>query len=134
MAHLARIHPWQATAIKPPVTVPAPGPAADFSAREWAVIQDARREALWTVRPFGLLRRLWNRAIGRTNPKLANEQLEALRTAAVLSWNYGFNIASEDIQAFLSAGFDISQYELLVSSIRAAKRPPRRRANVEALA
>ncbi len=38
---------------------------------------------------------------------------------AVLSWNFGFSIPGEDIADFLSAGFTIEQYELLVSTVRA---------------
>ena len=65
--------------------------------------------------------------MGRTgSPQLANERLEALRRMAVLSWHYGFTVPGDDVADFLSAGFSPDQYELMVSSIRAALRVPQR--------
>lgn len=115
MAFLARIEP----AGNDMVALPARGKSSSprFSDLEWSVIRLARIDALWTIRPAGRLRRAWNRFIGRGNPELANPQLEALRRIAVLSWHYGFTVASEAVADFISAGFSLAQYELLVSSI-----------------
>jgi hypothetical protein len=101
----------------------SPGPAAepDFSPLEWSIIRLSRGDRLWTIRSPGPLRRVTNWLIGRsTNPALANERLEALRRIAVLSWHYGFAVAGEDVADFLSAGFTLDQYELLVTNVRRA--------------
>ena len=98
------------------------------------MIRYANRDRLWTVRPFGPLRQLWNWWGGRGNPKLASERLEALRTAAVLSRIFGFTVPGEDVAAFLSAGFTADQYELLVRSVREAQRPRRAPLSTEAFA
>ena len=115
MAYLARIDADGTDAVVLP-TLALSG-SSGFSDLEWSVIRLARIDALWTIRPAGRLRRAWNRFIGRGNPELANPQLEALRRTAVLSWHYGFTVAGEAVADFLSAGFSISQYELLVTSI-----------------
>ena len=91
-----------------------------FSDLEWSIIRLARVDDLWTIRSRGLLRRIWNRLTGRGNPELANERLEALRRISVLSWHFGFSVPGEDVAEFLTAGFSPDQYELLVSSVRAA--------------
>lgn len=134
MAYLARIETHNAMPMARPMLVPVEHRAADFATREWAVIRDARRDALWTVRPFGLARRWWNRLSGRSNPKLASERLEALRTVAVLSWQFGYQIAGEDVAAFVAAGFSLDHYELLVTRIQASQRSPRTRFVTEAQA
>ena len=121
MAYLERIESNGAEALSfAAIALPAVC-SANFTSLEWAVIRDARRDRLWTVRPIGVLRRFWNWWGGRGNPKLASERLEALRTAAVLSWHYSFTVPGEDVADFLSAGFTSDQYELLVSSIREAR-------------
>lgn len=98
----------------------AVGTAADFSPLEWSIIRLSRQDRLWTIRRLGPIRRLWNSLIGRGNPQLANDRLEALRRMAVLSWNFGFTVHGRDVADFLAAGFSPEQYELLVSSIRSA--------------
>ena len=115
MAYLARIEPSDSDAIGLPAVANDTSPG--FSDLEWSVIRLARIDELWTIRPAGRLRRAGNRFLGRGNPELANPKLEALRRIAVLSWNYGFTVAGEAVADFLSAGFSIAQYELLVSSI-----------------
>lgn len=121
MAYLERIESSGAEALSFAAFALPAAHSADFTPLEWSVIRDAHRDRLWTVRPIGVLRRFWNWWGGRGNPKLANERLEALRTAAVLSWHYSFAIPGEDVTDFLSAGFTSDQYELLVSSIRDAR-------------
>lgn len=125
MAYLARIesHTAQPVAFLPKV-VPAPAlvaPAPDFSALEWSVIRLARVDSLATLREPGPIGRFINWLMGRQGSlELANEQLEALRRIAVLSWHFGFTVPSEDVADFLCAGFTSEQYELLVTSVRAA--------------
>ena len=121
MAYLARIEPGDTDVIALPAMVNGP---PGFSDLEWSVIRLARIDALWTIRPAGRIRRAWNRFLGRANPELANPQLEALRRMAVLSWHHGFTVAGEAVTDFLSAGFSIDQYELLVSSITKAIQSP----------
>jgi hypothetical protein len=38
----------------------------------------------------------------------------------VLSWRFGFSVPGSDVADFVAAGFSPDQYELLVSSVRAA--------------
>ena len=116
MAYLAPIEAGSSA----PVALPAISAPAEFSALEWSVIRLARVDRLWTIRPEGRLRRFWNWLLGRGNPRLANERLEALRRISVLSWNYGFTVPGDDVADFLSAGFSADQYELLVSSVSRA--------------
>lgn len=116
MAYLAPIEAGN----NAPVALPAIAAPTEFSALEWSVIRLARVDRLWTIRPEGRLRRFWNWLLGRGNPRLANERLEALRRISVLSWNYGFTVPGDDVADFLSAGFSADQYELLVSSVSRA--------------
>lgn len=134
MAYLERIESNGAEALSFAAIAAPPARRADFTPLEWSIIRYARLDRLWTVRPFGPLRRLWNWWGGRGNPKLANERLEALRTAAVLSRHFSFTIPSEDVAAFLAAGFTSDQYELLVSSVREARRPRAEPSSTEAFA
>lgn len=118
MAYLARIEPLDSEPSA--LFAPADKPEPRFSALEWSIIRLMRNDGLSSIREPGLARRFVNWLIGPTgNPRLASERLEALRRMAVLSWNFGFSIPGEDIADFLSAGFTIEQYELLVSTVRA---------------
>ena len=127
MAYAARIE----TQTAGPITrqgIPANDTgASDFTSLEWSVIRLAKVDSVSTLRPAGPARRFWRWLMGRTgSPQLANERLEALRRMAVLSWHYGFTVPGDDVADFLSAGFSPDQYELMVSSIRAALRMPQR--------
>jgi len=107
-----------------PKIVPGPTPvvpAPEFSSLEWSVIRLARVDGLATLREAGPIGRFLNWLMGRNGtPELANPQLEALRRIAVLSWHFGFTVPSDDVADFLAAGFTADQYELLVTSVRAA--------------
>lgn len=118
MAYLTRMEPSGTGVIALPAL--AASSFIGFSELEWSVIRLARIDALWTVRPAGRLRRAWNLFLGRPNPELANPQLEALRRGAVMSWHYGFTVPNEVVADFLSAGFTLAQYELMVRSIARA--------------
>jgi len=131
MAYLARIEPAGGDLIALPAMA---APRTSFSDLEWSVIRLARIDALWTIRPAGPLRRLWNRFTGVPNPELANPELEALRKMAVLSWNYGFTVSGEAVADFLSVGFSLAQYEVLVTTITKATNAPVRGQSPEAYA
>jgi hypothetical protein len=121
MAYLARIEPMESRAVVPTATAQNRGPRASFSALEWSIIRLTRGDSLSTIREPGLVRRFYHWLIGRTgNRRLANDRLEALRRIAVLSWHFGFSVPAKDVADFLTAGFTPEQYELLVSSVRAA--------------
>lgn len=122
MAYLARIEPFESQ----PIALPAISARAlaepEFSPLEWSIIRLARGDSLSTIREPGRLRRFLNWLAGRNrSPKLANERLETLRRISVLSWNFGFSVPGEDVADFLSAGFTLDQYELLVSAVRAPR-------------
>jgi hypothetical protein len=117
MAYLARIEPLDSQPVAQLAIAAKPEP--QFSALEWSIIRLARSDGLSTLREPGPVRRFFNWLIGRTgSPKLANDGLEALRRISVLSWKFGFSVPGEDVADFLSSGFSIDQYELLVSSVR----------------
>ena len=134
MAYRERIEPSDATVIALPAMSAPSAPADNFSDLEWSIIRLAQVDALWTIRSPGRLARFWNWLLGRGNPELANPRLEALRKMAVLSWHYGFAVAGVAVADFLSAGFGLGQYELLVSSVTKASSWQRNTAHVEVLA
>lgn len=127
MAYLAKIEPQTAAPIAL-LGIPANDTAKpDFSPLEWSIIRLSRVDSLSTLREPGRIRRFINWLLGRTGSvELANERLEALRRMAVLSWHFGFTVPGDDVADFLSQGFSPDQYELMVSSIRAAINAPKR--------
>lgn len=128
MAYLERIAPQAAypiafTAV--PALVPSrpvlAAPKPEYSALEWSVIRLAEGDRLSTLREPGRLRRFSDWLTGtESSPTLANPRLEALRRMAVLSWHFGFVVPGDEVAEFNAAGFSQDQYELMVSSIRAA--------------
>ena len=134
MAFLARIDATDAQ----PVTVagaPREPQEPEFTPLEWSIIRLARGHSLSTVREPGRLGRIFNWIIGRRGSvRLANERLEALRRMAIVSRHFGFSIPGEDVADFLASGFTPEQYELLVTSVRAAPLPRARTATKEAYA
>jgi hypothetical protein len=94
---------------------------ATFGDLEWSVVRLARNDRLWSIRPLGRVRRLVNWLLNIGSLELANDRLEALRKAAVLSWHFGFSIPGQDVTDFLSAGFTAEQYEQMVLSIADAR-------------
>ena len=110
MAYLGSIQKHQSQPIEALALVGGRCGEPGFSDLEWSIIRLARVDKLWTIRSRGLLRRIWNRLIGRCNPQLANARLEALRRIAVLSWHFGFTVPGEDVAEFLTAGFSPDQY------------------------
>ena len=101
--------------------VPAP-PEATLSALEWSVVAVARGDRLSSLRePSRLSIALGTVFGGKPNPRLADTRLEALRRMAVLSWHYGYVVASTEIRAFEAAGYSLDQYEILLASISVAR-------------
>ena len=132
MAYLARIETTHAQPLQLHSARTAQKPR--LSALEWSIVRLARMDRLWTIRPLGPVRRWWNWLVGRGNPALASERLEALRRIAVLSWHFGFTVPGRDVADFLSAGFSTDQYELLVNTVRKAAGSPSREFAPEAFA
>ncbi|HUG80153.1 MAG TPA: hypothetical protein VML01_00710 [Bryobacterales bacterium] len=133
MAYLAPIKAQDSQLIALPTGAIEASAEPGFSPLEWSVIRLARTDRLWTIGPLGRVRRFWNWLIGRGNPQLANPRLEALRRISVLSWHFGFTIASDQVADFVSAGFSLDQYELLVSSVSRARGAAVRRQSTEVL-
>lgn len=96
------------------------GRTATLSALEWSVVALARRDSLSSLRQPGRIAMAMGTLFGeRPNPRLADPRLEALRRIAVLSWHHGYTVDGDEVRAFLDAGFDLRQYELVVDSIAA---------------
>jgi hypothetical protein len=98
-------------------------PEASLSALEWSVVAIARKDGLASLTAPSRLSIAFGMVFGgsRPNPKLADERLEALRRVAVLGWHYGYTIPTEELRAFLAAGFSLDQYELVQDSIGRAR-------------
>lgn len=106
----------------------APVRDATLSSLEWSVVAIAERDRLSSLRTPGRLASAMGRLFGEGhNPRLADPRLEALRKMAVLTWNHGYTVPSGEVKAFIAAGYTPEQYELLVDSIAAARRPRRSR-------
>jgi hypothetical protein len=121
MAYLARIEPSGPHQAELSGAATEARPTTGFSPLEWSIIRLSRTQALSSIRKPGPIRRLYHWLIGQTaSRRLANDRLEALRRIAVLSWHFGFSAPAEEVADFLSAGFTPEQYELLVTSVRAA--------------
>jgi hypothetical protein len=98
-------------------------PAATLGALEWSVVAIARQDSLSTLSEPSRLSVAFGALFARSrpNPRLADERLEALRRIAVLGWHYGYTIPTEELRAFLAAGFSLDQYELVQDSIGRAR-------------
>lgn len=100
-----------------------PAPAADrLSALEWSVVAIARGDGRASLRRPGRLATAMGAVLGRPNPRLADERLEALRRLAVLAWLDGDTVPLREKGRFVAAGFTPGQYDLLTASIRAGVR------------
>ena len=115
------------TAIVAPVAILAAEQAASaeqerLGALEWAVIAVARNDGLASLREPGRMSVAFGNVFGRrTNPRLADPKLEALRRMAVLAWHFGFAVPVSEVKAFLAAGFTTDHYETVLASIGAAR-------------
>jgi hypothetical protein len=119
MAYLDFSDPYHAAAS---AAVPSRSSAqqaeASLSPLEWSVVALAQRDRLSSIGRPGPVALAMGRLFGsRRNPDLADSRLEALRRLAVIAWHRGYAIATSEIRAFLSAGFSMAQYELVLASI-----------------
>ena len=93
-------------------------PVAKLSALEWSVVALAQKDRLSSLKRPGPVSLAMGKLFAkRTNPELADPKLEALRRIAVIAWHRGYAIASNEIHAFMAAGFSLAQYELVLASI-----------------
>lgn len=91
---------------------------ARFSALEWSVIALAQRDDRVSLDEPGAISQAMATLFGdRRSNRLADERLEALRRASVLSWTSARPLPDVEVQSFLSSGFSSQQYDLLVDSI-----------------
>lgn len=105
-----------------------PVDASDFSPLEWSVVQLARKDGMGTLRAPGRWAKLHRIIFGeRSDPRLADERLEALRHVAVEAWHRGYALHPARIAAFLSAGFTYAHLERLLADVTAIRGAPKTR-------
>lgn len=97
--------------------------AWSLSAADWAIVRLARADGLWTIRPIGRWRRFLNWLFNLGSMELANPRLEAIRRIAVRVWHDGSAVPTDEMEAFLAAGFTPYQFQSLAAGIAAARRP-----------
>ena len=91
---------------------------ATLTALERSVVALAKRDALSSLREPGRLATAIAAVFGGSRDnRLADPRLEALRRVSVYAWRHGFAVPASEVDAFLEAGFDAEQLELLVTSI-----------------
>lgn len=100
---------------------------ARLSALEWSVVAIARNDGLSSLRTPGRLSTAMRTIFRQGNPRLADERLEALRRMAVLGWHHSFQVPASEVRAFVSAGFSIGQYEVMMASISLGRSEGHRR-------
>ena len=117
-------------AVSAPVTVrhdPVP-PKASLTALEWSVVALAQRDTLSSLRmPGRIATALAALFGGRSDNRLADPRLEALRRVSVHAWYHGFAIPESEIEGFYDAGFTPDHLELVVTSISRGRSQRRRR-------
>jgi len=117
-------------AIEPAIAQPAHDPAPTrgrLSPLEWSVVALARRDRLSSLGHPSRMAIAMRAVFKQHNPRLADERLEALRRAAVLTWHHGYVVPSHEVDAFLAAGFTADQYEAMADSIGVARAGNQRR-------
>jgi hypothetical protein len=128
MAYLNFAEPAAALA---PITArhdPVP-PKASLSALEWSVVALAQRDSLSSLRTPGRLATAFAVLFGgRTDNRLADPRIEALRRVSVHAWYHGFAIPASEVEGFYSVGFTPDHLELVITSIGRSRSQRRRRA------
>lgn len=100
--------------------------ASLFSPLEWRIVHLARNDGIRSLREPGRWARLNRLIFGeRSDPRLADGRLEALRRIAVEAWHRGYALHPARIAAFLSAGFTYTQLERLLADIAATRGTPK---------
>ena len=96
--------------------------AAELTGLEWQVVALARRDRISSIRPAGTITRAMRWLFGTSvSNALSDARLEALRRIAVLSWYRGYSIASDEVRAFVAAGFSLDHYDLLLTHINSVR-------------
>jgi hypothetical protein len=104
-------------------------PKASLSALEWSVVALAGRDSLASLRAPGRMAVALGVLFGgRSDNRLADPRLEALRRVSVHAWYRGFAIPESEIEGFYAAGFTPDHLELVVTSISRGRSERRRRA------
>jgi hypothetical protein len=100
---------------------------AHLGQEEWAVVDFARKDGLWSLSPDGVPARLVRILFGISTPRpLANERLEALRRFAVVAWKRGV-VGAGQMREFFAAGFSAADARLVLEHVwRALKLQPQR--------
>ncbi len=120
--------PLSIVTLTAPISDIAPVDASDFSPLEWSVVQLARKDGMATLRAPGRWAKLHRLIFGeRSDPRLADERLEALRHVAVEAWHRGYALHPARIAAFLSAGFTYAHLERLLADVTAIRGAPKTR-------
>ncbi|WP_232328647.1 MULTISPECIES: hypothetical protein [Sphingomonas] len=128
MAYLSFAEPAAATAPMMARHDPIP-PKVSLSAIEWSVVALARRDTLASLRTPGRMATAFAALFGgRTENRLADPRLEALRRVSVHAWYRGFAIPESEVDGFYAAGFTPDHLELVVTSISRGRSERRRRA------
>lgn len=93
------------------------GGIARLGQDEWAVIDFARKDGLWSLAPDGFFARLVRILFGITPPRpLANERLEALRRFAVVAWRRGA-VGAGQMRELVAAGFSAADARLVLEHV-----------------
>lgn len=94
-----------------------------LSALEWSVVALAQKDRMASLSRPGAVSVALGKIFGtrRHGPLLADPRLEALRRMAVITWHRGFAAPTRELRAFLDAGFTLSQYETMATSIGVAR-------------
>ncbi len=97
--------------------------ASALSPLEWQVVALARGDRIASVKKPGRVARAlqWLFGLKHAN-SLSNMRLEALRRMAVLSWHRGYSVPEGEVRTFISAGFTLAHYNILLTHINATRR------------
>ena len=101
---------------------PARDVVPGFNQREWLVIRLARDDSLSSLREESDFKQILRKIFGyeRKRP-LSDPRLEALRRMAVLSWHHRYNVNASAIAEFLSKGYSIDQYDVMLAHMGAER-------------
>lgn len=98
------------------------GAATYFTPEELSVIDLAKHDGVWSLRPQGRLQRLVAFLFGIELARpLANERLESLRRFAVGIWRQG-NLTCTAVEEFIAAGFSRRHAEAVFAKIQRGQR------------
>ncbi len=97
-------------------------PADLFTWEEWSVIDLAKHDGVWSLKPESRLKRLASFLFGiETARPLANQRLESLRRLAVQVWRRG-KLTRVAVEEFIAAGFSRVHAEAVLAKIVRGRR------------